>query len=54
MAVDPVCGMHVDERAATPAEQYTSHYGNDTFYFCSPDCKETFDASPERYARKSA
>jgi Cu+-exporting ATPase len=54
MAVDPVCGIHVDEKAAKPAEQYTSMYGDQTFYFCSSDCKETFDGSPERYARKAA
>ena len=54
MAVDPVCGIHVDERAATPPEQYTSTYHDDTFYFCSADCKQTFEAAPERYARKPA
>jgi len=54
MAVDPVCGIHVDERAAVPEEQYTSDYNGDTLYFCSPDCKETFDSNPEQFLRKSA
>lgn len=54
MAVDPVCGIHVDERAAVPAEQYTSDYDGGTVYFCSIDCKETFDENPEQYLRKSA
>jgi Cu+-exporting ATPase len=54
MAVDPVCGIHVDERAAKPEEEYTSQYSDQTFYFCSNDCKETFDATPAQYARKSA
>jgi YHS domain-containing protein len=31
MAVDPVCGIHVDERAAQPAEQYTAEYGGERF-----------------------
>jgi YHS domain-containing protein len=54
MAVDPVCGIHVDERAATPEEEYTSEYSGEVFYFCSDDCKATFDAAPLQYARKSA
>ncbi len=54
MAVDPVCGIHVDEKAAVPAEQYTSDYGGDTFYFCSVDCKDSFDERPEWYLRRSA
>jgi YHS domain-containing protein len=54
MAVDPVCGIHVDEKAAVPTEQYTSEYDGDTFYFCSAGCKTTFDESPEQYTQKSA
>jgi len=54
MAVDPVCGIHVDERAAQPIEQYTADYNGETFYFCSEDCKNVFDESPAHYARKSA
>jgi P-type Cu+ transporter len=54
MAVDPVCGIHVDERTAQPAEQYTAEYGGETFYFCSEDCKQIFDETPVQYARKSA
>ena len=54
MAVDPVCGSHVDEQAAHPAEEYTSDYAGQTFYFCSDDCKATFDATPEQYARKAS
>ena len=45
MAIDPVCGMEVDERKAkeTVTEQ------GQTFYFCSKDCKEEFEADPEEY-----
>ncbi|MGH7165767.1 MAG: HAD-IC family P-type ATPase, partial [Nitrospiraceae bacterium] len=43
MAVDPVCGMTVDERTA-PA---TSLYQGKTYYFCAPGCKRRFDADPE-------
>jgi YHS domain-containing protein len=54
MAVDPVCGIHVDERAAVPTEQYTSRYEGETLYFCSQGCKEAFDGNPEQYVKKSA
>jgi Cu+-exporting ATPase len=37
MAVDPVCGMEVDERTARRAE----HEGQ-TYYFCSPGCRDRF------------
>jgi uncharacterized membrane protein YraQ (UPF0718 family)/YHS domain-containing protein len=44
-ARDPVCGMTVD-RSETP---YRSQYQGRTVYFCSPGCKASFDADPERY-----
>jgi Cu+-exporting ATPase len=37
MAIDPVCGMEVDERTALSAE----HEGK-TYYFCSPGCRDKF------------
>ena len=43
MAIDPVCGMTVDERTA-PAKAV--HKGT-TYYFCAPGCKRTFEADPE-------
>lgn len=54
MAIDPVCGVRVNEQNAVPAEQYTSDYEDETLYFCSPDCKEVFESDPEQYMRKSA
>ncbi|MEM0382486.1 MAG: YHS domain-containing protein [Nitrososphaerota archaeon] len=48
MAVDPVCGMRVDERSA----KYTSIHGGITYYFCSKTCKNSFDRDPEKYLRK--
>ena len=47
MAVDPVCGMTVDERTA-PA---TSLYQGKTYYFCAPGCKRRFEADPEAVLR---
>jgi P-type Cu+ transporter len=45
MAIDPVCGMEVDERTSTDK---TTHEGQ-TYYFCSTDCMEEFKAAPDDY-----
>jgi P-type Cu+ transporter len=45
MARDPVCGMQVSEQQAAG----TSAYQGETYYFCSPRCKDQFDQTPERY-----
>ena len=45
MAIDPVCGMEVDELTA---KNKVLHEGT-TYYFCSKDCKDEFEASPEDY-----
>jgi YHS domain-containing protein len=42
MAIDPVCGMTVDETKA-PA---TAVFEGKTYYFCAPGCKRTFEADP--------
>ena len=42
---DPVCGMMVDDQNA-PAR---STYLGKTYYFCSEDCRKSFDADPGRY-----
>ena len=49
MAADPVCGMAV-EREGTP------HYRHDgqTYYFCSPACRDEFAASPGRFLAPAA
>jgi P-type Cu+ transporter len=49
MAIDLVCGMIVDEESA-PAR---SAFQGNGYYFCSPSCKEKFDASPQRYTKMS-
>lgn len=45
MQKDPVCGMTVDEKKT----QYKSEHEGRTFYFCSANCKNTFDKDPHRY-----
>ena len=42
---DPVCGMSVDPKTA-PAK---SEYMGQTYYFCNPGCKKTFDANPGQF-----
>ena len=45
MAMDPVCGMIVDEKSA-PAR--TNYRGND-YYFCASYCKEVFEKEPQKF-----
>lgn len=47
MAIDPVCGMEVDEKTAT----ITSEYEGKTYYFCAPGCKTAFDKEPEKFLK---
>jgi Cu+-exporting ATPase len=47
MAIDPVCGMSVDESTA-PAK--ATHQGK-TYYFCSEECKTSFQQQPEKYLK---
>jgi Cu+-exporting ATPase len=50
MAIDPICGMTVDERTAT----LTAQRDGRTFYFCSPHCREKFLAQPKQQPAKPA
>lgn len=43
---DPVCGMMIDAASAAGV----SENENDTYYFCSPVCKQKFDANPVVFA----
>jgi YHS domain-containing protein len=49
MAMDLVCNMEVDEATA----QWTSEYKGQTYYFCAPGCKKSFDDDPEKYGSES-
>jgi Cu+-exporting ATPase len=42
MDKDPVCGMAVSRSDVAGS----SKYQDKTYYFCSPACKERFDADP--------
>jgi YHS domain-containing protein len=45
MATDPVCGMTVDPATA---KEISTHAG-EAYYFCSPGCRQEFEAAPEKY-----
>ncbi len=49
MKRDVVCSSQVDEQKA-PA---TSFYKGERYVFCGQECKDKFDASPERYGKSS-
>ena len=46
MERDPVCGMSVEG-----ARGITAEHGGKTYYFCSQQCKATFEKDPAKYAR---
>lgn len=46
---DPVCGMQVDSKTA----KFKSNFKGKTYYFCSEQCKKSFDQKPEDYTAKS-
>ena len=41
---DPVCGMNVDDD--TP---HQTMFEDERYYFCSADCKEAFEKTPQQY-----
>jgi Cu+-exporting ATPase len=45
MQKDPICGMMVDEKET----KLNSTHDSKTFYFCSVDCKATFDKDAHKH-----
>jgi YHS domain-containing protein len=45
-ATDPACGMRVE----IPTSRHSTEYGGETYYFCGPGCKRTFEGEPPKYA----
>jgi len=50
-AIDPICGMEVDEERANAAGRRAEYKGK-VYYFCSDECKKAFDKEPAKYANK--
>jgi len=46
MAIDPVCGLEIEE-AQAPA---TTEFEGRPYYFCSESCRDEFEANPSLYA----
>jgi YHS domain-containing protein len=42
---DPVCGKELEANSATS----TLNREGKTFFFCSKECREEFDAAPEKF-----
>jgi membrane fusion protein, copper/silver efflux system len=51
--MDPVCGMYSDEKKARAAGR-TARWGNETYYFCSPECQHDFLKDPTKYIIRSS
>ena len=45
MVKDPVCGMEIDPKSAFA----TREHAGQTFYFCSKECVDQFDAHPHQF-----
>ena len=45
VAIDPVCGMHVEEANA----ENECTYRGVKYYFCSAVCQEEFERDPDSY-----
>ena len=48
MVIDPVCQMQVDEKKAPGG---SVQYKGQTYSFCSPACKRSFEREPEKYLK---
>ena len=47
-AIDPVCGMAVDENKARAGKRISEYEGK-TYFFCNDGCKTEFEANPVRF-----
>ncbi len=46
MVADPVCKKEVDEKDAPGGK---ARFWGQVFYFCSKDCRGTFQRDPQKY-----
>jgi YHS domain-containing protein len=49
LRVDPVCAMVINPARA----RATATYGDRTYYFCSPNCRDGFARCPTRFLRRA-
>jgi Cu+-exporting ATPase len=43
--IDLVCGRELPDEDA----RWTASFGDDTYFFCSADCRDEFEREPEEY-----
>lgn len=53
LSLDPVCGRPVSVRKAEEAGRKVVYEGK-TYYFCSDECRESFEKDPRKYAGRDA
>jgi YHS domain-containing protein len=49
LVTDPVCGMTLRRAEAAASMEHDGR----PYYFCVPECRDRFEADPERYLRRS-
>jgi YHS domain-containing protein len=49
-AIDPVCGMEVEEGTA----EWRTTYQGQTYYFCAAGCLKSFQKDPASYVKANA
>lgn len=47
---DPVCGMTLDSSQAAAQ----TIYKDQTYFFCSQDCRQTFEKNPKEFTKGTA
>jgi YHS domain-containing protein len=45
MAIDPVCGMRVEEKKA----ELQTQFAGKKYFFCSEECRKEFESEPDEY-----
>ncbi|OGF69139.1 hypothetical protein A3H65_00965 [Candidatus Giovannonibacteria bacterium RIFCSPLOWO2_02_FULL_45_14] len=46
---DPVCGLKINPQKA----KFSSKIGEQSYYFCSGECKKKFDLDPHKYSNSN-
>gem|GEM_PF-1283461 len=50
MAIDPVCGMEIDERKP----EFQTQFAGRKYFFCSEECRKEFENQPEEFVETAA
>jgi YHS domain-containing protein len=50
MAIDPVCGMKVDDNKG----EFQTQFAGKKYFFCSEECRKEFENNPDQYVKPAA